>query len=160
MKISLPFIALMFAGATSAAELSPFGVLGDWEIKVDPSNGNGCLMERKLSSGTRVQIGVVPDKEGAFFAAYNPSWTSIEEGQTGQLLFDFGDSRFQGEVVGVKKDDIPGGYAFFNNPNFVSEFGLRFDVTLKGENGTTETIDLTGSKVALDAVKACQDSQN
>ena len=159
MKKTWIIISVVLAGSVSAQELVPHGTSGVWAVLVNPTNGNGCLMERQLDSGTLVQIGVVPDKNGAFFAAYNASWSTIEVGATGQVLLDFGDSRFQGEVVGATHKDLPGGYAFFNNPEFASEFGRRFDVTIVGESGATEVVDLTGSKAALDAVRSCQDQQ-
>ena len=40
-----------------------------------------------------------------------------------------------------------------------TEFGKRFDVTIVGESGATEVVDLSGSKAALDAVRSCQDQQ-
>ena len=150
----LLFCAL--AGTTLAQGVQDYGVSGDWAIKVNPENGNGCFMQKSFESGTLVQIGFVPDKEGAFFAVYNAEWTNIVAGDTSQLLFDFGDSRFQGAVVGVLLDEVPGGYAFFDNPAFASEFGKRLSVTLHGQSGRTETIDLAGSQRAIAAVKDCQ----
>ena len=148
------------ASAVNAQEMVPHGASGPWAVLVNPANDNGCLMERKLDSGTLIQIGYTPERNGAFFAAYNADWTTIEVGATGQVLLDFGDSRFQGEVVGAAYNDLPGGYAFFNNPEFASEFGRRFEVTIVGGSGVTEVVDLTGSKAALDAVRACQSEQN
>ncbi len=156
-RLILTFCAL--AGAACAGSLQDYGTSGEWAIKVDPGNGSGCLMERSFESGTLVQVGIVPDAAGAFFAAYNETWTHIVEGDTGNLLFDFGDTRFQGEVVGAMYDGVPGGYAFFNNPEFVSEFGKRLSVTLHGADGGTEKVDLTGSKRAIEAVKECQDAR-
>lgn len=156
-RLILTFCAL--AGAAHAGGLQDKGMSGEWAIKVDPGNGSGCLMERSFNSGTVVHVGVVPDKEGAFFAAYNATWTDIVEGDTDTLLFDFGDARFEGEVVGAMYDGVPGGYAFFDNPEFVSEFGKRSSVTLHGAAGGTEMIDLTGSQRAIDTVKECQDAQ-
>lgn len=160
MKKIWIIMSVVLAGSVNAQELASHGTSGDWAVLVNPANGNGCLMERQLDSGTLVQIGYAPDKNGAFFAAYNAEWTTIEVGATGQVLLDFGDSRFQGEVVGATYKDLPGGYAFFNNPEFASEFGRRFDVTIVGESGATEVVDLSGSKVALEAVRACQNEQN
>lgn len=135
-----------------------FGTAGDWAIKVNPDNGNGCYMQKTFEGGTLVQVGVVPDRKGAFFATYNKAWSDVVEGEIGSLLFDFGDARFQGEVLGDYLEGIPGGYAFFNNPEFVSEFGRRLSVTISGDSGGSEAIDLTGSSRAIETVKACQSS--
>ena len=63
---------------------------------------------------------------------------------------------FAGDVEGRIFDDLPGGYAFFDNPNFVDEFGKRNVVKVSGEKGHRVDIGLGGTKRAIDAIKACQ----
>lgn len=153
-------VILMAAEAVTAAEeIKTWGESGDWSILVDPTVGNGCLAQRIFDDGTQVQIGAEPSRDGGFFAAYNAGWTNIEEGETGIVSFDFGDARFAGDVVGRLWDGLPGGYAFFDNPNFVTEFGKRNSVKISGEKGRLVEIDLSGTKRAIDAVLACQKEQ-
>jgi hypothetical protein len=52
-----------------------------------------------------------------------------------------------------------GGYAFFDNPEFVTEFAKRQSVIITGSKGPTEEIDLSGSSKAIAAVRACQAEQ-
>ncbi|WP_254439160.1 hypothetical protein [Ruegeria arenilitoris] len=106
-----------------------------------------------------VEIGAAPNQAGGFFAAYNPAWVLIEDGATGVVQFDFGDAKFEGEAVGVFKNGVPGGYAFFDNPAFVTEFGKRQSVTIIGESGAEVELDLSGSAKAIEAVLACQAEQ-
>lgn len=155
------FATLAFlAGAGAHAQgVEPWGEAGGWNILVDRSTGNGCLAEKSFEDGTLVQIGVVPSSEGGYFAAYNAEWTNIENGATGVVNFDFGDARFAGEVVGQIHNDLPGGYAYFDNPNFVSEFAKRRAVKVFGENDRMIEINLTGTKKAIEAVLKCQDEQ-
>lgn len=155
-KILVPLFCVL-AGTGLAQGIQDYDVSGEWAIKMNTKNGNGCFMQRSFESGTVVQIGFGSDEEGAFFATYSADWADMGTGETSQLLFDFGDSRFQGAIVGTVLDDVPGGYAFFNNPAFAAEFAKRTSVTLQRENGRTEMIDLTGSKRAIDAVKQCQE---
>ncbi|WP_270730383.1 hypothetical protein [Shimia sp. Alg240-R146] len=117
-------------------------------------------MEKTFDSGTLVQIGVVPDKDGAFFAAYNALWPKSELDAKSTVLFDFGDSRFQGDVLGDVHDGLPGGYAFFDNPEFAFEFGKRASVVVQGASGRSEDLDLTGSMKGLASVRTCQKEQN
>ncbi|GAA6193527.1 hypothetical protein [Phaeobacter sp. NW0010-22] len=151
---------ILLAGAALAETHTDYGASDDWIIRINPANGNGCYMQKTFENGTVVQVGAVPDREGAFFAAYNTAWIDIVEGEAGSLLLDFEDSRFQGEVLGGSFEGAPGGYAFFNNPEFVSEFGRRRSVTITGERGGSEKIDLTGSSRAIGTVTACQDEQD
>lgn len=152
-------VMALVAGMAMAQPFEDWGESGDWSIKVDKAVGDGCFMQRTYDSGTVISIGYVPDKKGAFFSAFNTAWTQIEDGATGNVIFDFGDSRFQGEAVGKIVDGVPGGYAFFNNPEFASEFGRRLSVKFSGEGGGGEEIDLGGSSAGLRALKACQEAQ-
>jgi hypothetical protein len=136
-----------------------WGESGDWTILIDPEKGSGCLAWRQFDDGTTVEIGAAPDQAGGFFAAYNPVWEHIEDGATGIVSFDFGDAKFAGEAVGIYKNGVPGGYAFFDNPEFVSEFGKRQSVTITGESGTEVQLDLSGSSKAIEAVQVCQKEQ-
>ncbi|MCP4306810.1 MAG: hypothetical protein GY788_18430 [bacterium] len=142
-----------------AADLVPWGDAGDWAILVDPSNGNGCLAQKAFEDGTVVQIGVNPARKGGFLAAYNAAWTDIEEGATGTVTMEFPDAAFAGEVVGVMANGLPGGYAFFDNPNFAEEFTRRTSVVVTGESGRSIEIDLTGTTKAVEAVRTCQAGQ-
>ena len=119
----------------------------------------GCLMEKHFDDGTLVQIGAVPNRDGGFFAAYNPDWTDIEDGVIGTVKFDFPDIRFSGDVVGIAKEGLFGGYAFFDNPNVPMEFAARNNMTIIGAQGRTVDINLEGSAKAIQAVQTCQAEQ-
>lgn len=161
-RVVLRFALSVFvmAGPALTQVASDWGVSGDWLIRVDPGAGDGCFMQRQYESGTMVRIGYVPKDGGAFLSAHNPAWTQIVAGERGSVIFDFGDSRFQGEAFGVNENGVPGGYAFFNNPEFASEFGRRHSVAIQGKNGAEEIIDLSGSMAALGKLKACQAEQD
>lgn len=136
-----------------------WGDSGAWAILVDPDVGNGCYMENSFDDGTLVQVGFVPNRDGGFVALYNAAWSNIEEGVVGKVQFDFGKSLFGGDYVGVVKADLFGGYAFFNNPEFVSELGRRDDVAIKGDKGETIDISLKGTARAINAVRKCHAEQ-
>lgn len=159
MKFAYLAIILGAPVVAVAQTHSEFATSGEWGIKVNPSNGNGCYMEKKFDNGNLVQIGVVPDQNGAFIAVYNASFKDVIDGEVSTVILNFGDSRFQGEVVGAFFDDLPGGYAFFDNPEFASEFGKRTSVRVQGDGDAVEEIDLSGSMKGLEVVKACQEEQ-
>ncbi len=159
--MKLAYLAFLFcAPVTAMAQThADYGMSGEWAIRTNPSNGNGCYMEKQFDSGSLVQIGAVPDRDGAFFAVYNPAFLGVVEGEVGSVLLDFGDSRFQGEVVGAFFEGLPGGYAFFDNPEFASEFGKRTSVRVQGDSGAAEDIDLSGSMRGLEMIRTCQAEQ-
>ncbi|WP_109313311.1 hypothetical protein [Ruegeria sp. AU67] len=152
-------IVTLLASGAVAAGMEPWGESGDWKILIDSEKGNGCLAWKPFEDDMTIEIGVAPNQAGGFFAAYNPAWVQIEDGSTGIVNFDFGDAKFEGEAVGVFKNGVPGGYAFFDNPAFVTEFGKRQSVMIIGESGTEVELDLSGSSKAIEAVLACQAEQ-
>ncbi|GAB5439399.1 hypothetical protein [Falsiruegeria mediterranea] len=162
MKVFLAtacFGVLSCGAALAQDGVSSWGNSGDWDIMVDPDVGHGCFMQKSFDDGTVVQVGAVPDRQGGFFAALNAAWTEITDGQEGVLTFDFGDAKFAGDALGVIRHGVPGGYAFFDNPKFVDEFGKRNAVKVTGKSGQSIEVDLKGSQKAIAAVRACQDEQ-
>ncbi|MDV7144914.1 hypothetical protein R3X27_19715 [Tropicimonas sp. TH_r6] len=160
MRLSFIGSAILLSSSLAfAAGMEPWDEEGDWTILIDAENGNGCLANRQYDTGLIVEIGMDPMLGGAFFAAYNPEWTSIEDGAIGVVNFDFGDDQFAGEVVGIHRNGVPGGYAFFDNPEFATEFVKRTEVTVWGESEQKFLVDLSGSSKAVEAVKACQAEQ-
>ncbi len=155
----LTTMALCCASVLHAAGMERWGESGDWTILIDPEKGNGCLAWKPFENDMTVEIGAAPNQAGGFFAAFNPAWVQIEDGATGIVKFDFGDAKFEGEAVGVFKNGVPGGYAFFDNPAFLTEFGKRQSVTIIGESGAEVELDLSGSAKAIEAVLTCQAEQ-
>ena len=87
------------------------------------------------------------------------SWTQIKAGDIGIVKFEFGDARFSGDALGRMSDELPGGYAFFDNPDFVNEFAKRNSVKFSGESGIWFEISLSGTGQAIAAVRNCQKEQ-
>ena len=159
---SLIAACAVFASSQAVQAQTPhkkWGDSGAWSILVDPEVGNGCYMENTLEDGTLVQVGILPDRDGGFFAAYNAAWTNIEEGAAGTVQFDFEKSLFGGDYVGATKGGLPGGYAYFNNPEFIKEFGKRNNVSISGNQGKALDFKLTGTMKAINAVRNCDAEQ-
>lgn len=142
-----------------AGDMSAWAVIGDWKILVDDATGHSCLAQKDYDDGTRVQIGFDIARNGGFFAAYRESWTQIEAGDIGTVKFEFDDARFVGDALGQMSDELPGGYAFFDNPGFVNEFAKRNSVKFSGESGIWFEISLSGTRQAIAAVRNCQKEQ-
>lgn len=142
-----------------AAALTEWGKSGDWTILVDPETGNGCLMQKDTEAGIRVRFGYVPDREGGFISALSRDWTDVEPGTTGTVKFVTDEAKFAGDAEMIEEDDWKGGWAFFNNPNFVVELAKRRSITVIGPKNTFD-IGLTGSAKAIDEMKKCQAEQD
>ncbi|MEM6889267.1 MAG: hypothetical protein AAF636_14125 [Pseudomonadota bacterium] len=157
IRLSVGLISLsVFFTSTIQAEPLDWGSASGWDIKINSSSERACYATRVVEDGSEVQIGVDPTLKGGYLAIYNAAWTHLKEGDVAFVEFDFGASRFGGDVEVRFKNHVPGGYAFFNNPRFVEEFARRFDVRIVGSRGTEYGIDLTGTRKAIAEVLACQ----
>ena len=151
-------MVLVAGGSALAEEPELYAEAGDWQILINAET-NGCFARTGFEDGLIIEIGVDPVKDGGYFGAYNPAWDAINEGAKGEVSFDFGDSRFAGEIVGVVREGVPGGYAFFDNPAFVTEFTKRHSVAVSGDGGAKFDVDLAGTTKAVQAVLDCQEKQ-
>lgn len=159
-KRYLCLAAFLAAGATSVlAQVQQWSTSGAWDILVDPEVGNGCYMEKRFDGGLFIQFGAAPERSGGFVAAYNPAWTFIEQGTTRTVRFEFPDVIFEGEVTGDIRNGVPGGRAFFNNPNLPFEFAKRKTKTIVGQSVGRIEVSLDGSFAAITEVRACQEKQ-
>jgi hypothetical protein len=145
--------------AITVANAEDWGQEGEWRIEIDPDAGPGRLMSRTFEDGMMVELGYAADRNGGFFAAYSPDWTQLETGTSGKVEFHFDDVGFGGDIDLVEKNGLKGGYAFFDNPEFVAEFAKRNKVVVVGPNGGEVTVSLKGTSRAIQAVKACQAKQ-
>ena len=148
--LTLIQVLLMAPLAVSAEEV--WQTVGDWSIMVSTNNSSRCFASRTLDDGSEVQMGTEPTLDGGYFAIYNAEWTHIEDGQSGTVEFDFGTSRFGGEMMGKVQNGMPGGYAFFNNPAFVQAIARSQTAKITGSQGNVFELDLTGTAKAIRGV--------
>jgi hypothetical protein len=156
----LAFVATVVLVAPAfAEETRTWGMSGDWEILVDPDTGNGCLMQSRLDDGLILQFGAEPLRKGGFVAAYNQAWSFLEDGSSGTVRFEFPDVIFEGDVAIEVRNGLPGGRAFFDNPNLPFEFAKRRSMTIVGQKVGRIEVQLDGTFSAIQAVRACQGEQ-
>lgn len=153
-------LTLLLASPLSARDFIEWTDIGDWKILVDIDTGNGCYMQKDYEDGSRVELGVLPEREGAFVAVLNKDWSDLEAGTTGTLNFDIDGELFAGDADVIVDGDWYGGSAFFNNPEFVTDFGKKNSLTVSGDGGRSVTINLKGTSRAINEVKECQKAQN
>lgn len=139
--------------------LTSWREVGEWSVFVDANVGHGCFMEKTFKDRTRVRLGKLPKENGAFFSASNKEWDHIEEGSSDEFYFDFGDELFKGQIEAKIEGDWYGGYAFFNNPEFLEFLATKTTLTIAGSRRIPLDIDLSGTKRAIDELGRCQAAQ-
>jgi hypothetical protein len=145
--------------SAAPSSLEKWGDAGEWEVFVDSSKNNGCLIQKLYPDGTLVRIGQLPAENGSYFAALNRDWTHIDESMSDQFYFDFGDDLFVGEVVGMIEGDWRGGYAFFNNSEFIDGIGAKSEIIIEGSRRVPLNVSLKGTQRAIAELGRCQSEQ-
>ena len=156
VPISIALVLALHSNPASAETFKKWGEAENWQILVDASVGNGCLMERTFEDGSRMRMGHLPEKNAAYLSVVNEAWTHIEEVETVVVHFDLDGVVFGGDVEYSIEDDWRGGYAFFNNPALVDEFGQKNSMTITGPSNQPVSYSLTGTTAALSALHECR----
>ncbi len=161
MRLSFLGAALL-AAATGAApamaqELKQWGSSDYWDVMVDPSLGNGCLIQSEFSDGSIVRIGFDRNEGAGYVLAFNDAWGDIQEGEWYPVMFDLDGQEYEAEARGMYLEGMPGADILFDNQDFLFDIAQKYTMTLYTEEGEVMSIDLTGSYKALEAAIVCQE---
>ncbi|MEP4039380.1 hypothetical protein [Pseudophaeobacter sp.] len=158
MKLfELAAVACLLPLTVQAQELDYWGEAGGWDVMIDSSLGDGCLIQAAYSDGSVVRIGFDRNQGNGYVTAFNEAWEGIEEGVTYPIAFDLDSEEYQGEATGIYLNDVPGADIAFSNPDFLFDLAQKYTMTLYNEQGEVMAIDLEGSYAGLEAAIACQE---
>jgi hypothetical protein len=149
----------VLAGAAAAGDLVTYDTVGVWDVYVDPTVGNGCLINAVFEDGSDVRIGFAPDTGFGYLLAMNEGWEGIEEGTVYPINLDLDGTSYDGEGTGIYINDLPGVDIEFDSAEFLMDVATKQTLTLSNEAGPVMTIDLTDSLAALNAAIECQERQ-
>ncbi len=162
-KFVYPAIALTALVATAPAvqaeELVEWKTVGEWQVVIDKTTGNGCMMQKVYENGFLLQFGLLPQREEAYFAAYREDWTDIEYGKKVEMEFAFDDNAYEGPVTGYVAKPWHGGYAEVNNPEMMYDFAKKYNLKVTGHQGREFELSLDGTLKGVEELIACQKAQ-
>ncbi|MBT9245826.1 hypothetical protein KM031_10745 [Gemmobacter fulvus] len=152
--------ALLLSGVmVQAQDLQAFDTVEGWEILVDPTVGNGCLINAEFEDGSDVRIGFDMAADSGYVLAANAAWGDIEQGATYPLTFSLDGDVYEAEGKGLYIDDLPGVDIAFDSMDFLMGLAEKNSMELSTSNGPVMTIDLSGSAAALLRAIECQEQQ-
>lgn len=158
--VTLALLAGSFCHEARASDVVAWGdATKGWRVFVDREIGNACFIEKDFSDGLRVQFGLRPLKEGAFFAVYRSDWHQLVAGDEGELFLDVGSDTFGGTALVKSGDGFKGIYAFFDNPELAQAMARKHKLTLRGMGIEETIVDLAGTAVSFQSIRTCQDEQ-
>ena len=150
-------LALALPAAAFAQQLEQWGEAGGWDVMIDPSLGNGCLIQAAYNDGSVVRICFDRNEGAGYITAFNDGWGDITEGESYNILFDLDGQEYDGAATGIYLEGVPGADIYFDNPDFLFDIAKKYTMTLYNENGMVMQIDLGGTYVGLEAAIACQE---
>ena len=154
------FAALfLFAPQARAGDLVKYSQVGVWDVMVDPSIGNGCLITADFDDGSEVRIGLDRDQGNGYVMAMNDGWGDIKDDATYNISFAVDDQRYNGQATGVHLDNLPGVDIPVGNADFFGDLAQKSTLTLFAGDTQVMKIDLTDAGRAMEGLIACQKSQ-
>jgi len=148
------------AGAGSAQDLVKWGSSDFWSVLIDPTLGNGCLIQSEFEDGSTVRISLDRTKGMGYLTVFNAAWGDIEDGATYPISFTLDDETFEGEARGLYLNDVPGADVEFDNEEFFMSLAQRQTMTMFSGGEEVLSIDMTGTGPGLEAVLQCQEEQS
>tara|TARA_R110002124_G_scaffold214251_4_gene380313 strand:+ start:493 stop:987 length:495 start_codon:yes stop_codon:yes gene_type:complete len=149
----------LFSTTALAQELVTWGASDYWDVLIDPSLGNGCLIQSEFEDGSLVRIGLDRTTGSGYVTVFNTAWGDIEEGGRYAIDFTLDGDPYTGEAKGIYLNDVPGADIEFDNVDFFMSIAQRQTMTMYNDGLEVLSIDLTGTMAGLDAVLSCQDEQ-
>ena len=142
-----------------AQDLQTFDTVEGWDILIDPTIGNGCLINAQFEDGSDVRIGFDREANSGYLWASNEAWGDIEEGASYPLSFSLDGEVYKGEGTGLYIDDMPGVDIPFDSMDFLLAVAQKNIMELSTESGPVMTINLAGTDAALARAIECQEEQ-
>ncbi|MDU9003131.1 hypothetical protein [Sedimentitalea todarodis] len=160
--VALCAAAILSLGATaaSAQALIDKGFVSGWNVMVDPSFGNGCLIQTVTQDLSVVRIGYDVTGNRGYFVVFHKAWGDIEKGKTYDVTFDLDGQIYDAVATGFVQDRVPGAGVFFTDREFIHSIAQKKVMTVYNQAGEKViAIDLKGSAKALDYARKCQAEQ-
>jgi hypothetical protein len=146
------------AGPAAAQQLDYWGEAGGWDVMIDPTLGDGCLIMAEYQDDIQVRIGLDRNVGEGYITLFNYEWGNIEEGAEYPITFDLDGEIYDGVATGIYLSGVPGADIYFDNVDFFMAIANRYTMTIYNVDGhRVDAIDLGGTQVGLGAVLECQD---
>ena len=153
--------AALWAATPGVAEDSLlWKTVGDWDVSIDPTIGNGCYTVASWNGGTILRIGLNPQEDNFYMLVGNEKWTSLNDGENYEIEIKF-DNKPTWEVSATGLQFNPGEVVYLHAEStkfdFIEEFMRQSAMKISYQGKEIDTLKLTGSSRAFKEVFACQE---
>lgn len=147
------------AGLACAQSLERWGETAGWDILIDPSLGNGCLIQAEYDDGSLVRIGFDHTQDSGYLTVFNDGWGDLEEGAIYPISFALDGEEYDAEATGLYLEGVPGVDILFDEPDFLLDIARRNTMTMFYDGAEVMVIELGGTNAAIQEAIRCDDAQ-
>jgi hypothetical protein len=144
-----------------SAQTKKYGSEAGWDIFINEKLGPGCLISRKLTADTQLEMGIDEsvDPPRGYLAMYTKAAADIGAGDKRSVIFDVDGRKFTGEATGQQLQGFRGAYVPVNNPEFIYDIAKRKTLTITPDGREPFVVSLAGTDAAFKVLRACQQAQ-
>ena len=152
--------ALLAALPVAAQETTLWGQFDNWEVWVDPTQGNGCFAYVSYDDGSFFRAGYDNTDGSSHVFFSNPKWKSLAPGSTYtiRVYFDPIESYWDSDAAAQEFDD---GMLFLrmdtSDPTLMDDVLKASTARIEFKGEEIASFDLSGSSRAINGVFDCQD---
>lgn len=156
-------VFLMFlATPVVASETTLWKNVAGWQVRIDPTVGNGCFLMTEYEGGTILRVGLAPSTSQIYLLIADPAWKSLEVDKEYQLHLQFG-ARSPWDAP-ARAVDMGGGVPFLmvtaDESNLFEEFMLQTHLVVKFDGEVVANLSLRGTATAGSELLTCQERLN
>jgi hypothetical protein len=152
----LSTVAVAGPAMSKDSRTAGWGQVGGWEVRVDPTFGNGCFATRHYEDGTAIRVGIDVHRNSLYILLANRVWKSLEDGKTYPVRFVFDQlSTYDGDMAAVAWGDMVVLGRSGVSVEFMTEFLERSGVRVYHGDAIAE-LSLLNARDALREVAMCQ----
>jgi len=158
--VSILAIALAWGTPISAQDTVLWKRVGNWDVSIDTTVGNGCFTTSTWNGGTFMRIGLNPEADNFYFLVGNDKWASITPDQEYDIQIKFG-NKAAWDVSAIGFQFNPGELTYLlarsTKYDFIEEFMRQSNMRISYDGREIDNLKLTGSSRAFKTVIACQE---
>jgi len=156
--LSILSMGAVVAPAAAKDNAAPaWGQVGGWNIRVDPTFGNGCFATQSYEDGTGIRLGIDANSQSLYIMLANPAWKSLEAGKTYPVRFVFDQaSTYDSELAGGPWGDTVVLGRVGLSADFVRDFMERTGLRVYYRGAPIAQLSLRNTYAALAEVAKCQ----
>lgn len=160
---NIALATVLALGATQAVAQDKFAfyeTVEGWNIFKDAEKLS-CFIEKSDDLGNVVQMGLTEMRDVGYIGVFTKAETGIKAGEEKEIGIILGDNVYLGQSTGMNgniTEGFSGGYVLSDDPNFVQDIKQQYEMVVFPETDFAFTIDLTGTKKAIEAAGECNKS--